>query len=178
MRDHARRAGWLFLTILFVVTGVGIGIYAFWQGTHPSNPAATTSPQNQCSFASVPAESLSRPQVFKPAGDVKTLSTTDLTTGSGRPVQTGDCVSVKYYGTLAKDGSLFDEDYTQPLAIKYQVGAGQVIAGWDEGLIGMRAGGVRRLVIPSELAYGAQSPSAKIPANSDLVFTVKLESIK
>jgi len=85
---------------------------------------------------------------------------------------------VKYYGTLAKDGKKFDENFTQPTAIQFTLGAGNVIPGWDEGLVGMKVGSVRRLAIPAAKAYGETSPSADIPANSDLVFVVKLLKIK
>ncbi|TAH33997.1 FKBP-type peptidyl-prolyl cis-trans isomerase, partial [Candidatus Saccharibacteria bacterium] len=87
------------------------------------------------------------------------------------------CLVMKYQGNLASDGTVFDENYTKDQSLQFTLGAGKVIKGWDEGLVGMKVGGTRRLVIPASLGYGSQS-NASIPANSDLVFTVKLEQIK
>ena len=176
MKERLHRAGWLFMVILFVATSIGIGVYAFWQNTHPS-PAQQTTNQNNCQFQQVSAPTLTAPEVYKPAGAATQLQITDLQVGSGQAVQSGDCVTTKYYGTLASDGTVFDEDFTNPTALQFSLGQGQVIPGWDEGLIGMKVGGLRRLVIPPSLAYGSQA-QGKIPANSTLVFVVKLISVK
>jgi peptidylprolyl isomerase len=106
------------------------------------------------------------------------LQVTDLTVGKGKAAADGGCLTVKYYGTLATTGIVFDEDYTTKTGFMFELGAGKVISGWDQGLVGMKVGGTRRLVIPSSLAYGSQSPSAAIPANSNLVFVVYLVAIK
>jgi peptidylprolyl isomerase len=162
------------MALLFVVTGLGVGVYAFWQATHQKNPSDQAAQANNCLFSLVQnIQTLPPPEVFKPAGDVTKLETADLEAGSGKAIAPGDCVTMKYYGTLAKDGKVFDEDFTKPEAIKFKLGTGQVIPGWDEGLNGMKVGGLRRLVIPSDKAYGPQS-NGQIPANSDLVFVVKL----
>jgi cbb3-type cytochrome oxidase subunit 3 len=71
----------------------------------------------------------------------------------------------------------FDENFTKDSGLKLKIGTGEVIKGWDQGIVGMKVGGTRRLVIPASLGYGAQA-AGPIPANSDLVFVVKLESIK
>jgi len=84
---------------------------------------------------------------------------------------------MKYYGTLAADGTKFDENFTNATAFAFTLGQGQVIQGWDKGLVGMKAGGMRRLVIPAAQAYGDQAQGS-IPANSDLVFVVKLLRIQ
>lgn len=166
------------MVVLFLATSVGVGIYAFWQGTHQdATKQAAAKAAQSCQFQQIASEVLAVPEPFKPGSDVTKLAVSDLTTGSGNEVKQGDCITAKYYGTLAADGTVFDEDFTKPLAIQFQIGVGYVIPGWDQGLIGMKAGGIRRLVIPSELGYGAQAQST-IPANSDLVFTVKLVAIK
>ncbi|PID30967.1 peptidylprolyl isomerase [Candidatus Saccharibacteria bacterium] len=116
---------------------------------------------------------LPAPEVYKPEGDVTELQTTDLSEGVGEPVKAGDRLVMKYYGTLASDGTVFDENYTKETAFPFTLGSGQVIKGWDQGLVGMKPGGERRLVIPSELAYG-ETERGSIPANADLVFVVKL----
>ena len=117
------------------------------------------------------------PDIYKSTGPVTSLEKTDLVPGTGATVKSGDCLVVKYYGTLAASGTKFDENFTQPTGFEFLIGNGSVIQGWDQGLIGMKAGGMRRLVIPAQLAYGS-SGSGSIPANSDLVFVVKLLRIQ
>jgi FKBP-type peptidyl-prolyl cis-trans isomerase len=100
-----------------------------------------------------------------------------VSVGNGAVAKNGDCLVVKYYGTLASNGVKFDENFTQPTAFAFTLGQGQVIQGWDQGLVGMKVGGERRLVIPANLAYGSTGSGA-IPANAALVFDVRLLKIK
>ena len=176
MRSVLKRAGWIFLTVLFLGTGLGVGVVAFWQATHQSEDSAQDTQQTCALSAVAGVQSLPAPEVFKPGADVTELQIIDIKEGTGKTAKIGDCLTVKYYGTLASDGTRFDEDYTSNEGLKLQLGVGVVIPGWDQGLVGMKVGGMRRLVIPSELAYGSQSAST-IPANSDLVFEVYLASI-
>lgn len=176
-RDFARRMGWLLLTLLFIFTGLGVGVYAFWQDTHQNNTAQTQPAANSCQFdVSVSAPVEPAPAPYTPENDITQLITSDLVTGSGRPTQAGDCLVVKYYGTLV-NGTVFDENFSKPTALQFSLGQGQVIPGWDEGLMGMRAGGTRRILIPAAQGYGNQAQGS-IPANSNLIFVVKLISIK
>lgn len=117
------------------------------------------------------------PTAYIPSQPVTSLQTTDLTVGNGQTAKAGDCLVAKYYGTLASNGTKFDENYTTPNAFAFRLGQGQVIQGWDKGLVGMKVGGERRLVIPADLAYGPTG-SGPIPANSTLVFQVRLLKIK
>ena len=129
-------------------------------------------------------------QDAKPAADSKgcaappkELVVKDLEKGSGEEVAFRSAVAVGYTGWVydgcAKDlkGEKFDSSDGRPTPFGFMVGAGKVIKGWDEGLIGMQKGGKRLLVIPPEKAYGERSPTAKIPANSTLVFEVTLQNI-
>ncbi len=180
--DKLRRAGWIFLTALFIFTGLGVGVYAFWQDTHQSDTSdsSTQQPTNTtaCSFnGAQSAPTLAAPAAYKPETKVTSLITSDLVPGTGQAAKAGDCLLVKYYGTLASNGKEFDEDFTQPLALQFLLGEGYVIPGWDQGLVGMKVGGTRRLLIPASLGYGSQGQGS-IPPNSDLVFVVKLLSIK
>jgi FKBP-type peptidyl-prolyl cis-trans isomerase len=100
----------------------------------------------------------------------------DVVVGTGAEVKTGDTVSVNYVGTL-QNGTEFDNSYKRGEAFEFTVGEGRVIKGWDQGLLGMKVGGQRILIIPAEFAYGA-SQVGPIPANSTLVFAVELVSIK
>lgn len=96
--------------------------------------------------------------------------------GEGEPAKKGDVVLVHYTGRL-KDGTVFDSSVSDPKPITFPLGIGKVIDGWERGLEGMKVGELRRLRIPAELGYGAQGKK-KIPANSDLVFTVELMAIR
>ena len=109
-----------------------------------------------------------------PKNATTTLLKTDTKVGTGPEAQPGDVVEMEYVGTLM-DGKEFDRSKGTPF--RFQIGIGKVIQGWDQGIPGMKAGGERELVIPAALAYGASSPGAGIPANSDLRFTVKLLKI-
>jgi FKBP-type peptidyl-prolyl cis-trans isomerase len=100
----------------------------------------------------------------------------DVKVGTGPVVKAGDTVSVHYVGKLG-DGKVFDSSKTRGVPFEVGVGRGMVIKGWDVGLVGMQAGGVRKLVIPPDEAYGAKGASP-IPPNSTLYFEVELIGIK
>ena len=119
-----------------------------------------------------------KPTVEVPEGDPpEELEIEDLDEGEGDEVQDGDQVSVNYVGVLYDNGEEFDNSYDRGVPFDFQVGGGQVIPGWDEGLIGMKEGGQRQLVIPPDLAYGPQGQPPDIPPDSTLVFVIDLVSI-
>lgn len=97
----------------------------------------------------------------------------ELEEGDGAAAETGRPVTVHYTGWLP-DGTRFDSSRDAGRPFQFTLGAGQVIPGWDQGVEGMREGGVRRLVIPPGLAYGSQGAGGVIPPNSPLVFEVEL----
>lgn len=99
----------------------------------------------------------------------------DLVVGTGSTAVAGDTLNVHYTGWLA-DGTKFDSSYDRGQTYAFRLGAGQVIAGWDQGLAGMKVGGKRRLIIPPSLAYGS-SGYGPIPGNATLKFEVDLVSI-
>jgi FKBP-type peptidyl-prolyl cis-trans isomerase len=113
---------------------------------------------------------------FNPVDVVPELQIIDVQPGTGDEVKPGATITAHYTGALAKDGTIFQSSHDFGDAITF--GLNQVIAGWTNGVPGMKVGGVRRLVIPAAQAYGAQSPSANIPPNSDLVFDIELVGIK
>lgn len=102
----------------------------------------------------------------------------DLKEGIGATATTGKTVSVHYTGWLAKDGKKFDSSVDRGQPFMFQLGAGQVIKGWDEGVAGMKIGGKRQLRIPPELGYGARGAGGVIPPNATLIFDVELLGVK
>lgn len=109
---------------------------------------------------------------------ITSLRIEDLKEGSGPQAITSNTVRVQYIGRLV-DGQQFDTS-CQPgrTPFEFTLGAGQVIPGWESGIVGMRVGGQRRLIIPAHLAYGERSPSPEIPPNSALIFDVELLEIR
>ncbi len=107
--------------------------------------------------------------------DSPVLGVEDITLGNGVPVKSGDTVSVHYIGMLS-DGKKFDSSYDRGEPIIFTVGSGQLIKGFDNGVVGMQVGGKRKLTIPPEFGYGAQAVGS-IPANSTIIFEVELVKI-
>ncbi len=106
------------------------------------------------------------------------LQMTDEVVGTGVEAVAGKKVSVHYTGTLT-DGKKFDSSLDRGQPFTFDLGAGQVIKGWDEGVAGMKVGGKRKLVIPATLGYGAREVgNGLIPANSTLIFEVQLLDVK
>ncbi len=105
-----------------------------------------------------------------------TLMVTDETVGTGAEAVAGKTVTVNYVGQL-ENGTVFDASANHGGSFSFVLGAGEVIAGWDQGIAGMKEGGKRRLVIPAELGYGSRSVGP-IPANSTLIFDVELLSVE
>jgi FKBP-type peptidyl-prolyl cis-trans isomerase len=105
------------------------------------------------------------------------LKIEDIREGTGTQAKTGDSVAVHYVGTLT-DGKKFDSSRDRGAPFTFKLGAGQVIRGWDQGVPGMKIGGLRKLTIPSDLAYGARGFPPVIPPNSTLVFEVELVEIR
>ncbi len=108
-------------------------------------------------------------------GEIGKLVIDDVLIGSGDEVADGDRVEVHYVGTL-ENGQQFDNSYNRGETFNFTIGEGRVIEGWELGLIGMKEGGKRILVIPSDMAYGNQNVGP-IPANSTLIFAIELISI-
>jgi FKBP-type peptidyl-prolyl cis-trans isomerase FkpA len=107
----------------------------------------------------------------------KTLETQDVVVGSGQQAKEGDKVEVHYTGTLM-NGVKFDSSYDHGRApFKFTLGKGEVIKGWDQGVLGMKVGGKRKLRIPPELGYGEKGSPPTIPPNAGLLFDVELVKV-
>jgi peptidylprolyl isomerase len=101
----------------------------------------------------------------------------DIVEGTGPSPQAGQKVTVHYVGTLT-DGAKFDASRDRAQPFSFTIGRGQVIQGWDEGVMGMRVGGTRKLTIPPDLGYGARGAGGVIPPNATLVFEVELLGVE
>jgi FKBP-type peptidyl-prolyl cis-trans isomerase len=105
------------------------------------------------------------------------LQYVDLVVGTGRQAESGDTATVHYTGRLA-NGTKFDSSLDRKEPFSFQVGAGRVIKGWDEGVAGMKVGGKRKLVIPPDLGYGSRGAGNVIPPNATLTFEVELLGLR
>ncbi|NOK37148.1 FKBP-type peptidyl-prolyl cis-trans isomerase [Corallococcus exercitus] len=105
------------------------------------------------------------------------LKTEDVKVGTGTEAVAGKRVTVHYVGTLT-DGKKFDNSRDRGQGFTFSLGAGQVIQGWDQGVAGMKVGGVRKLTIPPELGYGSRGAAGVIPPNATLLFEVELLDVR
>lgn len=111
------------------------------------------------------------------AQEVKELQIKDVKIGTGKEAKDGNAVTVHYTGTL-QNGKKFDSSKDRNQPFTFQLGRGEVIKGWDRGVKGMKVGGVRKLVIPPTLGYGANGAPPVIPANAVLNFDVELLKVE
>ena len=109
-------------------------------------------------------------------GKIGQLIIDDVVIGDGKLVNDGDTVTVHYVGTL-QNGQQFEDSKQKGQPFTFEVGAGKAIAGWDEGVLGMREGGSRVLVVPSDMAYGKEG-LGPIPGDATLVFVIELLEVK
>lgn len=100
----------------------------------------------------------------------------DTLEGTGKALEKGNTLRAHYRGTL-ENGKQFDSSFDRGEPLEFTVGVGQVIKGWDEGLLGMKVGGKRTIYIPSDMGYGARGAGSAIPPNSNLIFEVELVEI-
>ncbi|MBI1952329.1 FKBP-type peptidyl-prolyl cis-trans isomerase [Candidatus Saccharibacteria bacterium] len=165
-----KRAGWILLAVLFLGTGLGVGVVAFWQATHQK--------KDSNSVVNAPSQKLKGTQLtnFTPVARVDSLQKIDLQIGNGAEAKANSIVTVQYTGAVAATGIIFESSFDSGQPVTF--GLDQVIKGWTQGVPGMKVNGQRRLLIPASLAYGANSPSPDIPANADLVFDITLLDVK
>lgn len=174
-------AGLFLLTSSALTIGV---IYQIVQSHNSSNasdgstttPASTTQPKETNKVDNSTKLQGTKLANFTPVASITQLQEEDTTPGTGAVVQAGATVTVDYTGAVASTGVIFQSSKDSGQAVTFPLN--QVIAGWTQGIPGMKVGGTRRLLIPANLAYGANPPSGSgIPANADLVFDVTLHSI-
>jgi peptidylprolyl isomerase len=171
------------LTILLACLALAVFAACGDDEEQAAAPAATATPTEApaqpADVGQISKDLDEEPQIEKPAGDPPAeLETTDVVEGKGKAAKPGDNVSVQYTGVSWSTGVKFDASWNRNAEpFTFPLGGGQVIPGWDQGVAGMKVGGRRLLVIPPDLAYGAQSPSPDIAPNETLIFVVDLEKI-
>ena|SRR3989344_724677 len=143
------------------------GLFPF-KSSSPSNDSQAQAITNTQTASTMPTE------------PVTELTMRDDVVGTGATAAAGDSVTVNYVGALT-NGTVFDASASHQETVNgftFNLGAGQVIKGWDQGIVGMKEGGKRTLVIPASLAYGSQAVGDVIPANSTLIFEVELLKVQ
>ncbi len=160
--------------------------------TATETTATVTTPEEPAETTTAPAEgdddtgvTVSGAEDLKKKPEVEITATTqadeliqkDLVEGDGAEAKEGDTVTVQYVGVGFNSEEEFDASWDRGEPFEFALGAGQVIPGWDQGVVGMKEGGRRLLVIPGELAYGEQGSPPAIGPNETLAFVVDLEKV-
>ena len=121
---------------------------------------------------------IQRPEIDFPGGEPSAeLKITDIWEGDGGEAKPGDTVQVHYVGVAYSTGEEFDASWNRGDPLQFKLGAGQVIAGWDQGVQGMKVGGRRQLIIPPHLAYGNRGAGGRIRPGETLIFVCDLVSV-
>jgi peptidylprolyl isomerase len=191
-RVNATRVPTLFLAVLAIAlplgaAGCGGKSKSSSSASSSSTPTSTTTSSTETSTreatGSVPPapdekKLGKKPSISRPSGNPpSTLQKRDIVKGKGKEAKSGDQVSVQYVGISWSNGKQFDASWDRGQPFEFQLGAGMVIPGWDQGVAGMKEGGRRQLIIPPDLAYGpaGQGP---IGPNETLVFDIDLLKVK
>lgn len=164
--------------ILFLVAlAVGGGIYILSNKSINNQPLATT--DTSTTIATIePAATIVATSSANPTMNTDKLIIQDEVVGTGAEATAGHKITVNYTGTLT-DGTKFDSSLNPGRTpFEFNLGAGEVIQGWDQGFTGMKVGGKRKLTIPASLGYGAQGAGSAIPPNATLIFEVELLKVE
>ena len=156
-----------------IVPAAAIGLLAGCGDNTSGSNAPTTVPAATTTVVGA----LPKPQVKIPTKTPTELVITDITEGTGPAAASGDTLVVHYVGVRSADGTEFDNNYDSATSLSVTLGVGQVIKGWDQGLIGMKAGGRRQLDIPTDLAYGDNPQGDVIQKGDALSFVIDVVTI-
>ncbi len=181
MAQTTQRAFALSLAILFIITTVGFSGYVVWEmfkGKDSQSQSIEQELANSAKETKQEEDPLKGQPLdnFTPMPEVTELKIEDTKIGEGAEAKPESSVTVHYTGAIASTGKIFESSLGRGEPVSFPLAG--VIAGWKEGIPGMKEGGKRRLIIPAEKAYGEQSPSPDIPPNSDLVFDVELIKVQ
>ncbi len=176
------RATAMFFAVLFIFTSSALTIAVIVQTISDNNAkkksTATDTAKTKPKEATKVDGKLQGTQLadFTPVASIPELKEIDTVPGTGNVVKAGDTVTVHYTGAVASTGVIFQSSKDTGQEVTFPLSG--VIAGWSQGVPGMKEGGTRRLLIPANLAYGANPPAGSgIPANADLVFDIALSKI-
>lgn len=164
---------YLFVILFLLFLAIAGGVYVVSSTKSNNNQAYQTS------SPSATIESIAEPVATGSASPTMEdkLIIVDEKVGTGAEAVTGKKVTVNYVGNLT-DGTKFDSSYDRNEPFTFNLGAGEVIAGWDQGVVGMKVGGKRKLTIPPSLGYGATGAGGVIPPNATLIFEVELLKVE
>lgn len=176
MAKKSERIFALVMAMSFLLTTVGVGGIFIWQIMQDKKAADLTS-QTTDAKDTKDTKEIKKMDNFTPTTTRQTeLKTEDTKLGAGAEVKAGDTVTVDYVGAVMATGAIFDSSYKRGEPATF--GLNRVIQGWKEGLVGMKEGGTRRVLIPANLAYAANPPQGSgIPVDADLVFDVTLHKV-
>lgn len=163
----------VFLLVMFVISLVSDDDDDGTDVTAADSSSTTEAPEESTTPTSAP------PEAPAPGGEepVTELGIEDIKVGDGQTVEAGDTIVAHYYGATYADGEKFQSSWDSGSTFETVIGEGAVIPGWDEGIPGMKVGGRRKLVIPAEMAYGAEDKGDGRPSG-DLVFIVDVYAVK
>jgi peptidylprolyl isomerase len=178
-RDKSKK--WTMRVVLIVVGLVALVGIVYLVGGKDNSKTSTTIPGSISATTLDPNAPTTtvppKPTVVIPKTLPTTLKVTTLHEGKGDGAKVGDTLEVHYIGVLSKDGTVFDNSYDKGQSFSFQLGAKRVIGGWDQGLVGAKAGGQYQLDIPADLAYGAAGQGS-IGPNEPLTFVIDVMAIK
>ena len=141
-------------------------------------PAETTTEAEPAGGGEIGTNTKEKPAIPQPTGEPPSkLVSEDIVKGDGKTAKAGDNVSVQYVGVNFSNGAEFDASWNRGQPFEFTLGAGGVIPGWDQGVVGMKEGGRRKLTIPPDLAYGPQGSPPAIGPDETLVFVIDLEKV-
>lgn len=186
-RRRARRRTVVVASVLAVVLLISVvallanGTGSGTKATPAATPSASASPSASAAFLPVPAGAdprlKTKPTVTLPKAAPTKLVKRDLIVGTGAVAKSGEQVTVNYVGVGYPGGKEFDSSWASRTPLLFRLGTGAVIKGWDQGIVGMKVGGRRELVVPPALGYGATGQPPDIKANEPLVFVVDLLAV-
>lgn len=169
----------LLLTLVLAACGEDDASSGGSAATPEPTPTATPSATPETGGASANQDTSVKPTIAKPSGEPPSrLVKEDLVRGEGRAAKSGDQVTVQYVGVSYSTGEQFDASWDSGQPFPFELGAGAVIPGWDEGVPGMRVGGRRQLTIPPDQAYGPEGSPPAIGPNETLIFVVDVVDIQ